>query len=471
MPFIVGLNRPFEYQESVHDADARTKVIACGRQWGKNETSVHALTRGHGPGWREGKPKYPGLLQAGEYAWVAYNYKQAAKSWRLLKTVTRQLWMDGKLGRKNDQEKRLEIDTPNGLGALTIYSGDAPDTIRGETWDGVVIDEAGYQDLEYLLSQVVRPALGVKHGWLMLIGTPNGFNYFNHLYEKAPKGAKWQRPSFDNPLFTKDERVEILSDLGLTEATCDDDPRYRQEYLGHFVSAGTNVFHREWWSWLPFLSYPRHFPGGVYQSWDTAYGKGEEGAYSVCVTAGVGHDRIYVLDVWRGQVEFPDLKDKARSLAGVWNPRLVLIEDRASGQSLIQELKRKSDLPIYAVRADTDKRSRAIAAAPVVRDGLVVLPGQKTEGISRPEYGAPWVSDFVSEMEKFPLGRFVDQVDAFAHLLNYLRFIPTPAAQRPQLPELLGGIASDPLASDDEDSDSEYVRAHGDIFPTEAYPI
>lgn len=64
-------------------------------------------------------------------------------------------------------------------------------------------------------------------------------------------------------------------------------------------------------------------------------------------------------------MEFPELKRVLGSLAEEWKPNAVLVEDKASGQSLIQELKLSTALPIIPVKTDRDKQTRAQAVTPL----------------------------------------------------------------------------------------------------------
>lgn len=92
--------------------------------------------------------------------------------------------------------------------------------------------------------------------------------------------------------------------------------------------------------WLKFYSVnerPERFRT-VLQSWDTANKETELSNFSVCTTWGIDKGRIYLLDVYRERVEFPDLKKAVRRLAVEHKAKVVLVEDKASGTSLIQEL-------------------------------------------------------------------------------------------------------------------------------------
>jgi predicted phage terminase large subunit-like protein len=87
----------------------------------------------------------------------------------------------------------------------------------------------------------------------------------------------------------------------------------------------------------------------------------------------------------------------------------LLIEDKASGQSLIQELQRDTTLPVLPVKVDSDKVSRAYAVTPTIEAGRVFLPE-----------GAPWVTEYVDEMANFPNAAHDDVVDSTTQALAYL---------------------------------------------------
>ena len=80
----------------------------------------------------------------------------------------------------------------------------------------------------------------------------------------------------------------------------------------------------------------------IVQSWDTTFKDKETNDFSVCTTWVVGLSGYYLIDLWRDRVEFPELKRKCNELYAIHNPTEVLIEDKASGQSLIQELQRET---------------------------------------------------------------------------------------------------------------------------------
>jgi predicted phage terminase large subunit-like protein len=169
------------------------------------------------------------------------------------------------------------------------------------------------------------------------------------------------------------------------------------------------VFKREWWQYYIPAALPAQFEQ-VVLSLDTAFKVGASNDYSVGLIMGVAQAGYYVLDVWRERAEFPELKRKVAMLAQRWNPTQVLVEDRASGQSLIQELQKESRLPIKPIKVDRDKITRANAVTPLVEAGRVF--------VSR---SAPWLADFLDELSSFPAAVHDDQVDALTQALNHVR--------------------------------------------------
>src|SRR4051794_35897587 len=69
----------------------------------------------------------------------------------------------------------------------------------------------------------------------------------------------------------------------------------------------------------------------IVQSWDTANKVSQLSDYSVCTTWGVKENQVYLLHVFRRQLEFPDLKRAVRAQQAMYSANLVLIEDQASG--------------------------------------------------------------------------------------------------------------------------------------------
>ena len=111
----------------------------------------------------------------------------------------------------------------------------------------------------------------------------------------------------------------------------------------------------------------------IVQSWDTANKESELADYSVCTTWGVKNKKVYLLHVLRKRMQYPDLKRAVVAQAEAWDARAVLIEDKASGTQLIQELK-QSLSKVKGIKSEGDKVMRMLAQTPEIENGHVLLP-------------------------------------------------------------------------------------------------
>lgn len=147
----------------------------------------------------------------------------------------------------------------------------------------------------------------------------------------------------------------------------------------------------------------------IIQSWDTATKTGERNDYSVCTTWGVMGKHFYLLHVHRKRLDYPDLKPEVLRQAALWDASEVLIEDKASGTQLIQELQRASFGPVRAVMPKGDKETRMVNQTSLIGNGLVHVPAE-----------APWLAEYLHELAVFPNGRYDDQVDSTSQALDHL---------------------------------------------------
>jgi predicted phage terminase large subunit-like protein len=181
------------------------------------------------------------------------------------------------------------------------------------------------------------------------------------------------------------------------------------------AAAEGNVFQRDWFR---FYNEAPVFKR-VVQSWDTAFKAGQDNDRSACTTWGVADDGYYLLDCWAERVEFPELKRQVVMLAAKWAPSDILVEDKASGQSLLQELKRDTRLPLLAVKVDRDKLARAYAVTPLFESGRVRVPSS-----------APWIADYIDEMASFPAAAHDDRVDSTTQALERMALMDKPTPTR-----------------------------------------
>ena len=160
----------------------------------------------------------------------------------------------------------------------------------------------------------------------------------------------------------------------------------------------------------------------IIQTYDTAFSTRTTADFSVIQTWGIfcmyNQDRggeedfvshLILLGNVKGRYEYPELRKLAQKLYNENRPDVVMIEKKASGQSLIQDM-RRAGLPVMEYTPDRDKVSRVHAASPMIESGRVWIPTQKK-----------WADDLMEELIRFPNAAHDDQVDAMTMAIHYLR--------------------------------------------------
>lgn len=181
-------------------------------------------------------------------------------------------------------------------------------------------------------------------------------------------------------------------------------------YMGSPTSERGGVFRREWLAGR-FASVSRINLRQVVAAVDSSFGKGVSSDRSAIVTAATDGRYFYVGGGRAGRWQFNELLAAIRSEAELEKPNVVLVEDSASGQSAIQELKRTTALPVVAVKPKGSKIARAEAVAPLFESGRVLFPEQATT----------WRDELIEELAGFPSAKHDDLADALVYALERLR--------------------------------------------------
>jgi len=161
----------------------------------------------------------------------------------------------------------------------------------------------------------------------------------------------------------------------------------------------------------------------VVASCDTAYETGKRSDYTAITVWGVfrtrfkGHNgvtierpNIILLKAVRGRWELPELITELHSINEEFKPDWFVIEKKASGISVIQELRRIPTFPLFEYMPDKDKTSRLHSALPVMKSGCVWFPKDYT-----------FTEDVVNELLQFPAGKHDDYVDTVSMVINWMR--------------------------------------------------
>ena len=184
-------------------------------------------------------------------------------------------------------------------------------------------------------------------------------------------------------------------------------------YMQRPAAEEGNIIKRWWWKQWEHNEPPEC--QYILQSWDTAYTTNDKSDYSACTTWGIFEDKqnitnAVLISAQRDRWAFPDLKSKAVEFYNNYQPDVILVEAKASGWSLIQELQR-AGLPITPYNPKKmDKRARAHAVTPIFEAGRVWFPKGKW-----------WAEDVINQCAQFPTSNYDDFVDSTTQALLRLR--------------------------------------------------
>lgn len=190
--------------------------------------------------------------------------------------------------------------------------------------------------------------------------------------------------------------------------------KWEAQWQQNPTSESSALLKREWWKkWThpdpPKLSY-------ILQAYDTAYGQKEVSDFSAITTWGVFYPNdgeapnIILLDAQKGRWEFPELRRIAEKEYRYWKADCTIIEAKANGASLIQEL-RAMGIPVvgFAPSRGNDKVVRVNVVAPLFEAGLVWAPETR------------WAEEVIEECAAFPAGENDDYVDTVSLALRRFR--------------------------------------------------
>lgn len=306
--------------------EARFKVLACGRRWGKTTLGVYMC--------------FITASEGGRAWWVAPSFPVAKVGWRSLKTIARKV-PDIQI---REGEKALYF--PGG-GSVVVRSADNPDSLRGEGLNFCVIDEAAFvQESAWL--EALRPALSDRIGHALIISTPKGRNWFWRAYqmgrdELEPDFMSWTFPSNANP-FMKQKEVDDAQKM-LPESI------FQQEYLAVFLEDSGTVFRNIENSILeePAFYNPYHrYVMGI------DWGRYED--FTCLIVVDVDMRQVVAIDHFK-DVSWPVQQARVTSLADGWHVNSILAESNAMGEPNIDALRRQG-LPITGFT--TTARSKEI---------------------------------------------------------------------------------------------------------------
>jgi len=218
-------------------------------------------------------------------------------------------------------------------------------------------------------------------------------------------------PDSHKPLWPEYWKIEELEGVKASIPVS----KWEAQWMQNPTSEEGAILKREWWkTWesdeVPQMQY-------IIQSYDTAYTKKETADFSAITTwcvfypdEGSQRPALLLLDVKKGRWDFPELKRQAYDQYQYWDPDTVIVEAKASGLPLTDEL-RHSGIPVvnYSPGKGQDKIARVNAVAPMLESGMVYVPETR------------WAEELVEECAAFPFGDHDDLVDSTTQALMRYR--------------------------------------------------
>lgn len=217
---------PREQQSKIHDLidEKRFSVVVAHRRMGKTVSAINHLI----------KAAILNKKEAPRYAYIAPTYGQAKRvAWDYLVKYATPMG-----GTENISELRVDFWGRR----IQLYGSDNPESLRGQYFDGVILDEIGDQNPK-IWTDIVRPALADRLGWCLFIGTPKGHNHFKELRDRAEREADWGLLEFkasETKVIAPSELIAAKSEMGddkyLQEFECSFDAAVEGSYYGQIIN-------------------------------------------------------------------------------------------------------------------------------------------------------------------------------------------------------------------------------------------
>jgi phage terminase large subunit len=312
--------KPREHQLKVHELleGKRFAVVVAHRRFGKTVAALNHLIR-------------EAVLNEKEtprYAYIAPTYGQAKRvAWDYLVKYTTPLG-----GTNNISELRVDFWGRR----IQLYGSDNPDSLRGQYFDGVIIDEVGDQNPK-IWTDIVRPALTDRKGWCLFIGTPKGHNHFKELRDRAANEDGWGLLEF------KASETGVVDEVELKAARNEmGEDKYRQEFECSFDAAVEGSYYGQILNELEDKKHMQEIPREELSRTFTAWDLGMGDSTSIWVAQLVGTE-VRLIDYYENHGVGLDhyvkwIKDNDYLKAEHILPHDVRVRELGTGKSRLEML-------------------------------------------------------------------------------------------------------------------------------------
>ena len=312
--------KPREQQLAIHELmdSKRFGVVVAHRRMGKTVSAINHLIK-------------EALLNQKEnprYAYIAPTYGQAKRvAWDYLVKYAEPLG-----GTSNISELRVDFWGRR----IQLFGSDNPETLRGQYFDGVILDEIGDQNPK-IWTDVCRPSLVDRQGWCLFIGTPKGHNHFKELRDRAEKEEGWGLLEF------KASETGVVNETELKAAKNEmGEDKYRQEFECSFDAAVEGSYYGQMLNELEEKKHMQEIPREELSRTFTAWDLGMGDSTSIWVAQLVGTE-VRLLDYYENHGVGLDhyvkwIKDNDYLKAEHILPHDVRVRELGTGKSRLEML-------------------------------------------------------------------------------------------------------------------------------------
>jgi phage terminase large subunit len=312
--------KPREHQLRVHQLleGKRFAVVVAHRRFGKTVAALNHIIR----------DSLLNQKEAPRYAYIAPTYGQAKRvAWDYLVKYAEPLG-----GTTNISELRVDFWGRR----IQLYGSDNPDSLRGQYFDGVILDEIGDQNPK-IWTDVCRPSLVDRQGWCLFIGTPKGHNHFKELRDRAKTEDGWGLLEF------KASETGVVDDVELKAAKNEmGEDKYRQEFECSFDAAVEGSYYGQILNELEEKKHIQEIPREELSRTFTAWDLGMGDSTSIWVAQLVGTE-VRLIDYYENHGVGLDhyvkwIKDNDYSKAEHILPHDVRVRELGTGKSRLEML-------------------------------------------------------------------------------------------------------------------------------------
>lgn len=353
---------------------AKVKFLSMGRRWGKTVLG--------------GSVGLACAARGAKVGWVVPTYRNGRPLWRWAEQTAAPLRRH-RMVKINRADRLIEFSSGGFLG---VYSADSPDSIRGDAFHILIVDEAA-RIPEEMWQAVLQPTLADFNGRAMLISTPRGRDWFWREWTIGKQDgryqASWTAPSYSNP----NPNIQQAYRLAKTKVS---DRTFRQEWDAEFIEWEGAVFRL-----VEARSVVRPVERAEpYHQYVAGLDWGKYGDFTVLNVIDVTTGR----NVWKDRFNTIDYEVQLTRIVGAhkrFRFRKILVETNAMGDPLLERCQRL-ELPVEGVTTTNaskalwvDDLSLALETDalellddPIQKDELVAFEGTKLpSGLIR--YAAP----------------------------------------------------------------------------------